>query len=285
MGILLIISLLLVIGISPYSLSIYSESDNNTEYKKAPLRQILDDGVSPENVKCNEGKVLFFKISNNTPVCVNETSISKLNNFMHWNLQKHLVDYDYLKYKMNHVSLVNPINLSISNVPSAINDDNVNPVLSLFETLQHNETGDFVYYTIGNSNAREKMIGDVNSSHPDPRNVNYWGLRDGKYPITFDCDDGTTKYLGGSPSIYVENDDTIEIHEQTRNKSSLSQLEQITENVFSYEKASLYKTEFKADDTLVIQNVAETICDSDDEFFSKVFDQIYVYSITFEIIY
>ncbi len=59
--------------------SLLDSSDEVPKYK-APLRQIRDDGVSPKDVKCNEGKVLFFKVANDSPVCIYETSIEKLEN-------------------------------------------------------------------------------------------------------------------------------------------------------------------------------------------------------------
>ena len=38
-----------------------NESDDVMQYM-APLRQIRDDGVSPQDVKCNDNKILVFKI-------------------------------------------------------------------------------------------------------------------------------------------------------------------------------------------------------------------------------
>jgi len=47
---------------------------------KPPLRQIRDDGILPQDVKCNISKVLFFKIQNGSPLCIYERSIDKFDN-------------------------------------------------------------------------------------------------------------------------------------------------------------------------------------------------------------
>lgn len=89
--------------------------DDMTQYK-APLRQIRDDGVLPKDVKCNEGKVLFFKVANKSPVCIYETSIEKLDNkWIGWYNPSsphfmRLFDVEYLFQKNNsldrHVTVV-----------------------------------------------------------------------------------------------------------------------------------------------------------------------------------
>ena len=84
----------------------YEKNPVNEKSFKAPLRQIRDDGVGPQNVKCNEGKVLFFRWTNSfpktSPVCIFEKSIEKFDNtFMTWTGKGNsyfvdLVDRNYL---------------------------------------------------------------------------------------------------------------------------------------------------------------------------------------------
>ena len=64
--------------LSKYPVEKYREFyDELTQYK-APLKQIRDNGVLPKDVKCNEGKVLFFKASDNSPACVKPETAEKL---------------------------------------------------------------------------------------------------------------------------------------------------------------------------------------------------------------
>ncbi len=51
----------------------------DTKQYKPPLKQ-LKDGIELQNIKCNEGKVLFFKVANDSPAGIYETSIEKLDN-------------------------------------------------------------------------------------------------------------------------------------------------------------------------------------------------------------
>lgn len=70
----------------------------NDTFYLPPLKQVKN-GIMPEDVKCNKDKVLFFKISNSSPVCVFEKSIDKLpRSFMSWS-GSHLIDYGYISDK------------------------------------------------------------------------------------------------------------------------------------------------------------------------------------------
>jgi len=77
-----------VIPLSYSQESVISTSDDMMQYK-APLRQIRDDGVSPQDIKCNEGKVLVFKNSDSSPLCIYFDSVIKLEK-----LNYLFVDYD-----------------------------------------------------------------------------------------------------------------------------------------------------------------------------------------------
>jgi len=64
-------SMILIVG----NISI-SFADNGLNYDP-PLKQIKE-GVEPQDVKCNENKVLFFKSSTFSPVCIFSDSFTKL---------------------------------------------------------------------------------------------------------------------------------------------------------------------------------------------------------------
>lgn len=50
---------------------------NADTQQKSPKQQ-LDEGISPENVLCNENLVLIFKPSDGSPTCVKESTMKKL---------------------------------------------------------------------------------------------------------------------------------------------------------------------------------------------------------------
>lgn len=57
-----------------------SDSSDEVPKYKAPLRQIRDDGVLPQNVQCNGDRILFFKIKTGSPMCIYERSIDRFDN-------------------------------------------------------------------------------------------------------------------------------------------------------------------------------------------------------------
>lgn len=59
--------------------SLLDTSDDMIQYKP-PLRQIRDDGVLPQDVKCNSDRILFFKIQTRSPLCIYERSIDRFDN-------------------------------------------------------------------------------------------------------------------------------------------------------------------------------------------------------------
>ncbi len=106
----------------------------------------LESGVLPQDVECNEGKVLFFKIKNNLPVCINETSIEKLDNsWIGWNNPHsphfmRLFDAEYLFQKNNlldrHVTVV-----------YSIDEQNNDIVYTIHEEVKKT-TDDFLIYNL-----------------------------------------------------------------------------------------------------------------------------------------
>ena len=84
--ILILIAVILTVTIILSShLTAYSEL-GDTKYKP-PLKQ-LKDGVKPQDVKCNEGKVLVFKKSNFLPICIYSDSVTKLE-------QRNYIQFDF----------------------------------------------------------------------------------------------------------------------------------------------------------------------------------------------
>ena len=49
-----------------------------TEFKEGSLRQQIDNGVLPSEIKCKVGFDLIFKNTNYSPTCVKSLSVQKL---------------------------------------------------------------------------------------------------------------------------------------------------------------------------------------------------------------
>ena len=73
------ILLSIVIPLSYSQEFVVDTSDDITQYKP-PYQQIRDDGILPQNVKCNTDRVLFFKIQTGSPLCIYERSIDRFDN-------------------------------------------------------------------------------------------------------------------------------------------------------------------------------------------------------------
>ncbi|MCH7559929.1 MAG: hypothetical protein IIC67_00930 [Thaumarchaeota archaeon] len=268
--------------------SLLDDSDDMIQYK-APLRQIRDDGVSPKDVKCNIGKVLFFKISNKSPVCIYETSIEKLNSkdnkFMFWSLKNQLVDWNHLKEKISElefngitkVSLAEPYDSSISELPK----------IKFIQELLADKNKTVIFYDPVPSPIRAWDIEPRTKSNVnlyDPRSISYWPPpRDIGFGFEFQCNDGQNRYSGGgNPMIFsfsmIEKLFLIE-HSQTPYKSYVSKLN----DTYYYEYGSLFPTNFEFTEPLSVKTIKETQCTTNDGVFTNAYEIFYFYIVEFEI--
>ena len=268
--------------------STLDDSDDVTQYN-APLRQIRDDGILPQDVKCNVGKVLFFKVSNKSPVCICEDSIEKLNSkdskFMFWSLKSQLVDWNYLKEKTNEFEFSEVTNISIFD---EVNNTETNvPVIILEQPLITLSTDPVFYHLNLNHQIFTTNLFDVSFSD-DPRFDIYKGnKRLPIFPPTIEiqCNDKSSKILNIDPAIYPTN--TLDgISLKTISKSftpDFNYVQVFDDYSYQYIFWSIFPTEFNTTENMLITNIEKMECVSTDLYFVNMYNVIYRYVLQFEV--
>lgn len=285
MKVVVLLIFLLVIGIFPYySLSTFSESDNSTKYK-APLRQIQDDGISPENVKCNEGKVLFFKISNKMPVCIYEKSIERFSNdFIGWfgiHNDSFLTHYD-LEYLNEKQTLLDRNTI----VTYSVDHDQNSIVYSTQESITNIDEHSVIYDPAYEDGLYE--IVDKNGSNPidwnDPRTSigSISSVREDVARLhSLTCESEQVQrlpFLSNESSFKILKNTTISIFLNYNDRVLIQSYDQNKGKEFKHTFWSQGKTEFVFENNLEKVNITEKICETN--FLSKAF----LYEVTFRMI-
>jgi len=275
-----VVSMIGIVGVQE------SFAETDTKYKP-PYQQIRDDGIHPVDVKCNEGKVLFFKVANDSPVCIYETSIEKLNSkdnkFMFWSLKSQLVDWKHLKEKTNElefngitkVSLTEPYDSSLSELPKIkfiqeLNADKNKTVIFYDPIFGVTRTFDVEPKTKSNFNLY------------DPRSTSYWGNHDVRHGFQFQCNDGKNRESGYDPTVFsfsmIEKFLLID-HSQHSDRNDVYKLN----GTYNYEYGSLFPTTFEFAEPLFVKTIKETQCTTNDNVFTNAYDIFYFYMVEFEI--
>jgi len=269
-----------------------SFAETDTKYKP-PYQQIRDDGIHPVDVKCNEGKVLFFKFPDGSPVCIFDKSIKKLifadRVFFGWSIKDNLVDWSYVQNKMNELEFENLTYVSVSNLDMVISPASA-PLISLTQEFKSNSNSDVIFYT-HHSTMSEKIMPDpyTKSVYPypfhDPRFQDYNGLYDSAIIMSFNCKDTTLHVGPANPEIHVFYDiDKLTVTGYAKSKSiSSNDVTNSNPNAYQFKFGSLYSTQFQSDDTLVIHDISEIQCVQDDLLFSSEYTIYYYYTVSFEI--
>ncbi len=270
----------IVLGSFFFSQPSYSESED--EIYKAPLRQIRDDGIHPSNVICNEGKVLFFKISNKMPICIFEKSIDRFtNNWIGWygthnETFLNYYDHEYLQEKNSMLDRNTIVSYALNPVENIV-------VSKVKEVISNIDNNSVIYDPLYREGAYE--IVDENSNDPidwkDPRtsiqyNRSAW-LASGKIHDLV-CDEelvdidvslskeSSFKILKNfTGSIFLNYNDKILIQENKEGKE-----------VFSHSFISQGITNFEFDDNLSLGNWSEKVCST------NLLPKVYLYEITID---
>jgi hypothetical protein len=276
-------SMILIVG----NISI-SFADDGLNYDP-PLKQIKA-GVEPQDVKCNKDKVLFFKVSDRSPVCIYENSIKKLvsndNVFAGWSLKENLMDWDYVQNKMNGLEFNHITNVSISNF-TKYHINSVGPLIAFTQEFKSDNNSDVIFYNIFSRESGELVIDNLtmeNIDFKDPRKQDYYGMNDVRYNVRFECNDESQKILGGDLALdSFHNIDKLFLVSNIES-NHVSFLDLKNTNTAAYEFSSFSPTEFQSDNDILIHDVSETQCIADDVLFSSAFPIYYFYTVSLEVL-
>lgn len=267
-----------------------SFADDGLNYDP-PLKQIKA-GVEPQDVKCNKDKVLFFKVSDRSPVCIYENSIKKLisndNVFAGWSLKENLMDWNYVQNKMNELEFNQITNISISNF-TKYNINSIGPLITFTQKFKSDNNSDVIFYNIFSRESGELIIDNLtidNIDFKDPRKQNYYGMNDVRYNVHFKCNDESQKALGGDLALdSFYNIDRLYLVSNIESNHGMSvDLKNTDATLFQYEFTSFSPTEFQSDNNILIHDVSETQCIADDVLFSSVFPIYYFYTVSLEVL-
>ncbi|WP_316506094.1 hypothetical protein [Nitrosopumilus sp.] len=249
---------------------------------KAPLRQIRDDGVYPENVRCNEGKVLFFKISSKMPVCIYEKSIERFNNdFIGWfgvHNDSFLTHYDleYLNEKQTLLDRNTTVTYSVDHNQNSI-------VYSTQESITNIDNHSVIYdpayedglYEIVNENGNDvsidwddprTSIGSISSVREDVARMHNLKCESEQiHRLPFLSNESSFKILKNTTTILLDYDDRV----------LQDNYEQINDNEFTHTFWSQGKTNFVFADNLEEMNITERVCKT------THLPKVYLYEVTF----
>ncbi len=272
---------------------IFAEEDK--QYK-APLRQIRDDGVTPQDIKCNADRVLFFNISTGFPVCIYERSIDRFDNTqIGWHglgspFFIELSDREYLDNRNSNLERNVFVNYKI--------DANNNVIYNFSEEITQQEKPFLVHNVIFNdeifdrnikgflNNDQTYSIEDIQGRDPvdwnDPRtsiitkssSIEDYGLL---YPITCNeenslistfklNEEASFKILDGVESVHIRHPDKI--------LTNYSETDKEIKDFFW----SQGKTKFSFDIGLKEVAISEYSC------ISSLTSVSYLYEITFEVV-
>lgn len=270
-----------------------SMSDADIKYK-APLRQIRDDGLSPENVRCNEGKVLFFKISNKTPVCIYEKSIEHFSNdFIGWfgtHNESFLnrLDHNYLIEKNSILDRETTVTYRIVEEANKKEDtiQNNNIVYYTQEKITNINDSNSVMYDPVYENDLYRII-DSNGNDPidwdDPRtstNFPRWTIEDVGKMHNLMCDGQKMNFYG-----LLSNESSFKILENTTSvlldyddRVFLNDYEQRDNDEFKHTFWSQGKTEFVFEDNLEEIGITERTCKT------TLLPKVYLYEVIFRVV-
>ncbi|MGI9565453.1 MAG: hypothetical protein ACR2LL_00370 [Nitrosopumilus sp.] len=256
---------------------------------KAPLRQIQDDGVSPENVRCNEGKILFFKIPSKMPVCIHEKSIERFSNdFIGWfgtHNESFLnrVDRNYIIEKNSMLDRETTVTYRIvEETEDTVQNNNIvygtQEKITNIDDDNNSVTYDPVYenglYRIvdadGNdsidwkdprtsTNIPRGLIEDVGSGHNlmcDGQKMNFNRLL---------SNESSFKISGNTTTVLLDYDD----------RTFQDNYEQINDNEFTHTFWSQGKTNFVFEDNLKEIDIAGRMCKT------THLPKVYLYEVTF----
>jgi len=271
----------------------------DTKQYKPPLKQ-LKDGIELQNVKCNEGKVLFFKVANDSPVCIYETSIEKLENkWIGWYAPSSphflkLFDAEYLFQKNNLLDR----NVT---VVYRIDEQNNDIVYNIREEIKKT-TDEFLIYNVIDEN--KKIPGKLSAKDMFSRTFGFSIVSSGGLdPVAWSDPRTSVKNVRGTIEDYGKlskatcgpNDDigALKIYEESSFKI-LEEFEIVTiqydeqvvvddylnndDYIFNDLFFSLGKTEFIFQDDIVPIDIIELNC-------MLVYNtQYFVYEISFEIV-
>jgi len=263
-----------------------SFAEIDTKYKP-PHQQIRDDGVLPKDVKCNEGKVLFFKVADKSPVCIYENSIEKLNSkdnkFMFWNLKSQLVDWKHIQEKIRELEFNGITKVSLAEPYDSLTSEL--PKIKFTQELLADKNKTVIFYdpvlgVIRTLDIEPKTKSNLNLY--DPRSISYWGNLDARYGFQFQCDDGKNRISGYAPTIFsfsmIEKLFLIE-HSQPNNRNNVYKLN----GIYNYEYGSLFPTDFEFTEPLSVKTIKETQCTTNDGVFTNAYEIFYFYIVEFEI--
>ena len=131
-------------------------SDEAPKYK-APLRQILDDKILPQNVQCNGDRILFFKIKTGSPMCIYERSIDRFDNTqIGWHGKGspyfiELSDREYLNAQNSNLERTSFVNYKIDS-------QNNNILYNLSEQITKQDKSFLIYNSIFNDKVFDRNI-------------------------------------------------------------------------------------------------------------------------------
>ena len=261
--------------------------DANGNHKFKPPLQQIRDGILPQDVKCNENKILFFNVRHNSsdvmPLCIYESTLEKLVSedlvFFWWSFRNYYVDFDYVQDKMNNLEFNNQTNLLVTNLDD-VKTNSTLPTITLLQEYKSSSDSSELFYNIFSLESG-KLANFTSSlmSINDPRKISYYSVRDMSYGIQYFCSDQYLRILEGDLRINVTYSEDIIL-------SSTPKLEMIQSNstnqIYQFEFGSLYPTGFNSDD-VVIKKVSESQCHTDDSRFSSVYPVYYYYVVKFEV--
>ncbi len=268
-----------------------SFAETDTKYKP-PYQQIRDDGIHPVDIKCNEGKVLFFKFLDGSPVCIFEDSIKKLVStervFFGWNPKANLVDSDYIQNKMKQLDFGDKTLVTISNL-NAVHLNSTIPLITLIQEYISDPNLDVLFFNNFSTKSGEITIEPNELLHyvfDDPRRYSYSGLRDIGYTLSFECNDMYQREMdtGNLEINLYRNIDKLILTSNIKSQFiTPDNLTNSNSKLYQFQFGSLFPTQFESDPSILIHDISEIQCVPKDTLFASVFPFYYYYTVSFEI--